>query len=118
MSKDGGIRQRAVVQDEDNPARAAPSEKVNPTSSTETTGGIGFVDVLRIIVGLALVSTVGSYLITSGESLTWGIRRPWFTKLSGLQQSMVSRPPMGPHGTDYTVTDMGKTHRRARWYSR
>jgi len=71
------------------PPTVAPAKSKSATT-TSTTGGVGIVDALRIVAGLALVSTVGSYLITSGESLVWGIRQPWWTTVSGVKQQMVS----------------------------
>jgi len=85
--EDNELRQRNVAQEHGTPVLVnTPATTITRPS---TAGGISFIDVLRIIVGLTLVSTVGSYLVTSGESLVWNLRRPRWTTASGLKQRMV-----------------------------
>ncbi len=51
---------------------------------------LNIVDIFRFIAGAALVSTLGSYLVTSGESLIWGLRRPSWLSIRGLKSTLVS----------------------------
>lgn len=43
-------------------------------------------DILRIIVTLLGICIAASYYVTSGESLIFGLPRPWFTKQAQLKQ--------------------------------
>jgi hypothetical protein len=74
------------------PATATPSNP-NPVGEQEkaelkaavkqqaaaTSNGLSFLDVLRILGGVLLLSSGLSYLTTSGESMTWGYN-PWWTR--------------------------------------
>ena len=67
------------------------SSPAKPTAAAPSS--LGFIDVLRILGGLALVSTVASYLVTNGESYIWGIageKRPWWTDPAALRRAWVS----------------------------
>lgn len=52
------------------------------TSTKASSGGFGFLDVLRILGGVFLLSSVVSYFVT-GDSILWGYR-PWYTQPSQL----------------------------------
>ncbi|KAL2809314.1 cytochrome b5-like heme/steroid binding domain-containing protein [Aspergillus granulosus] len=74
------LRQRPTVPKGASGAR----QNESPTSSRRReppSGGISFVDVVRVLVTLVAVSCGLSYYLTSSESLTWGYK-PWFTNWS------------------------------------
>lgn len=61
---------------------------------------ISALDVLRVVSILLVASCALSYYVTSSESLVWGYKRPWFTKLPELARYVVrSRPSI----TNYYV---------------
>lgn len=71
MSVDTELRQRTNAKGPksiDEPNAKSPEPK-----TTESTFGV--VDLLRAFVGLFLVSTLGSYLLTRGESYVWGFEK-------------------------------------------
>ncbi|KAI8932817.1 hypothetical protein NX059_010303 [Plenodomus lindquistii] len=47
--------------------------------AVKTSNGLSFLDVLRILGGILLLSSGLSYLSTSGSSMTWGYN-PWWTR--------------------------------------
>ena len=63
----------------------APKKGTKPDS--EKIGGIGFLDVLRVLGGVLLLNTVLSYFVT-GDSVLWGYR-PWWTRSGPLKTLMV-----------------------------
>lgn len=46
---------------------------------------ISVLDILRVIATLLAISLAASYYVTSGESLIFGLPRPWFTKTAELK---------------------------------
>ena len=57
------------------------------------THGISALDILRVISVLVFASCALSYYVTSSESLIWGYKRPWFTKLPELERFIVYISP-------------------------
>ena len=55
----------------------------------EAVGGLGVLDVLRIIGGVVLLSCGLSWLVTPETSLTWGWS-PWFLRVGEWKTLMVS----------------------------
>lgn len=47
--------------------------------AAKTSSGLSFLDVVRIIGGVLLLSSGLSYLTTNGTSMTWGYN-PWWTR--------------------------------------
>ncbi|KAF2997890.1 hypothetical protein E8E13_004069 [Curvularia kusanoi] len=45
--------------------------------AVKTSSGFSVLDILRVLGGLALLSAGLSYLVTSGESMTWGYNAKW-----------------------------------------
>lgn len=68
------------------PPKASPAakeqaeiKKAVKEQAAKTSDGLSFLDVLRILGGLVVLSTGLSYLSTSGSSMTWGYN-PWWTR--------------------------------------
>ncbi|KAL3448677.1 cytochrome b5-like heme/steroid binding domain-containing protein [Aspergillus insuetus] len=76
------LRQRTNVPGS---ASGASKNEIPATSQRREprNGGIGFLDVVRVLVTLVAVSCGLSYYLTSSESLTWGYK-PWFADWSQL----------------------------------
>ncbi|KAL4970295.1 putative heme/steroid binding domain protein [Aspergillus stella-maris] len=53
--------------------------------SASTGGGIGILDIFRVLLTLVVVSCGLSYYLTDAASLTWGYK-PWFTNLPEVMQ--------------------------------
>lgn len=66
----------------------AEIKKAVKEQATKTADGLSFLDVLRILGGLVVLSTGLSYLTTSGTSMTWGYN-PWWTRAREWQVLMV-----------------------------
>jgi hypothetical protein len=88
------LRQRTNV-----PSSAPGASKIEVPAASQRretrSGGIGFLDVIRILVTLVAVSCGLSYYLTSSESLTWGYK-PWFTNWSQLARYIVRFSPGQP----------------------
>ncbi|KAK7613572.1 hypothetical protein BKA81DRAFT_97437 [Phyllosticta paracitricarpa] len=71
------------------PRPGAANSKANKNNRDDDSGigGIGVVDLLRVLGGLLLLSTALSYWVTAGDSLLWGWR-PWFARGAGLRAWM------------------------------
>jgi hypothetical protein len=82
------LRQRIQSKEDDGTTTVptAPSSTSRPAPTA--TNRIGVVDVIRVLLGVALVSSVASYFVT-GNSLVWN-RRPQFTRLNRLVAIYVS----------------------------
>lgn len=90
MSTDRELRQRPTAKgagsdSSDKKATTAKQPQITPQRSS-----FSFVDALRVIFGLAVLSTLGSYMMTRGDSLIWGYPRPWWTKPKMLKARLVS----------------------------
>ena len=75
--------------------RAGNGVEKESTSTRQTTpkvktknGGVGVMDVLRIVGGLFLLNCLLSYFITN-DSVLWGYR-PWFVRPAVLMRYLVS----------------------------
>jgi hypothetical protein len=80
------------------PNLAAAKEKAELKQAVKeqaeaTSNGLSVLDVLRILGGLVLLSCGLSYLITSGESMTWGYN-PWWTRAREWKSLMVRTSPL------------------------
>ena len=64
--------------------------------AVKTSKGLSVLDVLRVLAGLAILSTGLSYLSTSGTSMTWGYNAKW-TRMREWKGLLVSHQP--PRGT-------------------
>lgn len=64
------------------------SEKVSTKVEVEDSSSsvISLLDVLRIVVTVLCISVASSFYLTSGDSLIFGLPRPWFTKPAELKQ--------------------------------
>jgi hypothetical protein len=78
-----------VGEQEKEELKAAVKEQAAKTSS-----GLSFLDVLRILGGVLLLSSGLSYLATSGESMTWGYN-PWWTRAREWKTVLVQFLPYG-----------------------
>ncbi len=99
MDTDPTLRQRTSPNDQSSGATTQSTNKKLPSSKNvqvppprPSRESFNFVDILRFIAGAALVSTLGSYLVTSGESLLWGLRRPSWLSIGGLKSTLVVPP--------------------------
>ena len=66
---------------------AVPAQSKEPTPKPTAQPGFSVVDVVRMVLGILLLSSVLSYFIT-GDSVLWGWR-PWFVRPEVLKQKMV-----------------------------
>ncbi|KAL1582376.1 hypothetical protein WHR41_08878 [Cladosporium halotolerans] len=83
MSTDNDLRRRVGLQDKD--ATGSQNEKSNKDKkSASSSGGVGVVDVLRILGGLFLLNCLLSYFITN-DSVLWGYR-PWFVRPAAVMR--------------------------------
>jgi hypothetical protein len=64
-------------------------KKRQQKADDEEDSGISFVDILRVLSGLLLLSCTFSWLITDGESFTWGYR-PRLSRWRHLKNVFVS----------------------------
>lgn len=76
------VRQRKPQTNEAATRKVSTEVEVEDKSSSV----ISVLDVLRVIVTLLGISLAASYYVTSGESLIFGLPRPWFTKPAELKQ--------------------------------
>jgi hypothetical protein len=65
-----------------------PTGQTTPKTKTKN-GGVGVMDILRILGGLFLLNCLLSYFITN-DSVLWGYR-PWFVRPAVLMRYLVSR---------------------------
>jgi predicted heme/steroid binding protein len=68
--------------------KAAVNEQAERTSN-----GLSVLDILRVLGGLALLSAGLSYLVSSGESMTWGYNAKW-TRLREWKNALVRSSPL------------------------
>lgn len=70
------------------PSNAAPSKKVSTEVEVEdeSSAVISVIDILRVVSTLIGICLAASYYVTSGESLIFGLPRPWFTKPAEIRQ--------------------------------
>ncbi|KAI9709113.1 MAG: hypothetical protein M1820_003559 [Bogoriella megaspora] len=78
---------KSMASDKDKPT-GRPSNGAASTKSTkghedEKIGGIGVLDILRVLGGVLLLNSVLSYFVT-GDSVLWGYR-PWWTRIGPLR---------------------------------
>lgn len=85
-AKESELRQRASKAAN---ATASPT-KTSTRAADAPSSSISLLDLLRFAAGIALASTVGSYVVTSGESYTWHAtdpaRRPWWLSPAAVQR--------------------------------
>lgn len=74
------VRQRKAQE----PTRKQVSTEVEVEDNTVRV--ISILDVFRILFAIVGITLVASYYVTSGESLIFGLPRPWFTKPSEVKQ--------------------------------
>jgi hypothetical protein len=77
--------------------KAAVNEQAERTSN-----GLSVLDVLRVLGGLALLSAGLSYLVTSGESMTWGYNAKW-TRLREWKNALVRASPSPSYSFKYPL---------------
>ncbi|KAK2858492.1 hypothetical protein FQN49_004678 [Arthroderma sp. PD_2] len=70
--------------EEDNEANEAKEAK-EEMEQDDSSNKIGIVDILRFIFLVVIISSGLSYYITS-DSIIWGYKRPWFTRLPVLMR--------------------------------
>lgn len=75
------LRQRKTQPKQNGSNKVSTEVEVEDKSSSV----ISLLDVLRVIVTLVGISLAASYYLTSGESLIFGLPRPWFTKPAELK---------------------------------
>ncbi|KAI9838084.1 MAG: hypothetical protein M1819_006239 [Sarea resinae] len=86
---------------------AKKGSKAAADSEDETS--VTMLDIVRLVVGLVLLSTVLSYFVTSGTSFVWGVKRPWWAKPAQLQAYINGPIALTPdqlsqyNGTDPTL---------------
>lgn len=77
------------------PASTAEAKKELKAAANEqaerTSNGLSVLDILRVLGGLALLSAGLSYLVSSGESMTWGYNAKW-TRLREWKNALVRAP--------------------------
>ena len=95
MSSDHTVRNRAGNQDSSatvpkatTAGNALPDTKRTSKSATPKNGGVGVMDILRILGGLFLLNCLLSYFITN-DSMLWGWR-PWFVRPGVVMRYLVS----------------------------
>src|ERR1700712_6098737 len=95
MSSDHTVRNRAGNQDSSatvpkvtTAGTALPDTKRTAKSATPKNGGVGVMDILRILGGLFLLNCLLSYFITN-DSMLWGWR-PWFVRPGVVMRYFVS----------------------------
>jgi hypothetical protein len=84
MSSDSGLRNRGEKVEISTPTE----KKSKGRSSSSKNGGVGVMDVLRILGGLFLLNCLLSYFITN-DSVLWGWR-PWFVRPGQVMRYFVS----------------------------
>ncbi|KAI9726351.1 MAG: hypothetical protein M1828_001625 [Chrysothrix sp. TS-e1954] len=89
MTSESEIRKRNTGQAV---AGSQSNEKASPgaRSSTAPSSSFSLVDALRAVFAVVLISTLGSYLTTRGESWIWGYERPWWTQPKMISAAMQS----------------------------
>lgn len=94
MSSDHTVRNRAGNQDlradtqKSESSAATTSAKSTGKRSTPKNGGVGVMDILRVVGGLFLLNCLLSYFITN-DSVLWGWR-PWFVRPGVVKSYFVS----------------------------
>ncbi|KAI9044022.1 putative heme/steroid binding domain protein [Aspergillus affinis] len=89
-----------------NDSPAAPRRRNEAAASKA--GGIGVLDILRLVLTLAVASCGLSYYMTSSESLLWGYR-PWYTRVPVLMRYLqgplyLTPAQLAPHdGSDPSI---------------
>lgn len=81
---DSGLRNRTGKVE---PSTATDTKSKGKTSTSKN-GGVGVMDVLRILGGLFLLNCLLSYFITN-DSVLWGWR-PWFIRPGVVMRYVVS----------------------------
>lgn len=89
MPTDNDLRRRVGLQDKD--ATGSQNEKNKQVKkAASSSGGVGVMDVLRILGGLFLINCLLSYFITN-DSVLWGYR-PWFVRPAAVMRYFVRTP--------------------------
>lgn len=70
----------------------------------EEVSGISFVDVLRVLSGILLLSTLLSWFVTDGDSFTWGYKPASF-KWKNVKLMFVRLSVPFPRGDKVTVVN-------------
>jgi isoprenylcysteine carboxyl methyltransferase (ICMT) family protein YpbQ len=84
MSSDSGLRNRG----EKVKISTSAEKKSKARNGSSKNGGVGVMDVLRILGGLFLLNCLLSYFITN-DSVLWGWR-PWFVRPGQVMRYFVS----------------------------
>lgn len=90
-TKESELRQRASAANKnaDGTKKTQQAKEISSAALETAQSSFSFLDLLRAIAGLALVSTIASYAVTSGESFTWGVmepsQRPWFLNPAAIK---------------------------------
>ena len=93
MAEDSDLRRRTAAKQQGvSPEELKRNdEKAKKSESDQDSGSaFSFLDVLRVLTALLIVSFVGSYFVTRGDSFIWGLTRPWWTKPKMIQAAFVS----------------------------
>jgi hypothetical protein len=92
---DNTVRRRADAstpqspKDESSDPQSPPKtrQKIDKKPPSRAGGGVGIMTILRVVGGLALLSSAMSWFIT-GDSVLWGWK-PWFFSMSAMESWLV-----------------------------
>jgi hypothetical protein len=70
------------------PTKPQPEQTAHKNAPDTNLSTLSVLDVLRIIGGILLLSSGMSYLVYSGESMTWGYN-PWWTRAKEWRMILV-----------------------------
>lgn len=90
-SEDPSVRNRKPLLTTTAAGTPAGVDSSKTKIDSEVQSGISFVDVLRVLSGVILLSTVMSWFVTDGESLTWGYK-PAALRWNNVKMMFVSSP--------------------------
>jgi hypothetical protein len=74
VSEDPAIRNRKPLPTDTTAGMPGVGGSTKRKIKSEVQSGISFLDVLRVISGIIVLSGVMSWFVTDGESLTWGYK--------------------------------------------
>ena len=94
VTEDSDLRRRTAAKEEKQYGKSTSGisgnkDEKDTEEKTAASSSFNWVDGLRVLTALALVSFVASYFLTRGESFIWNARRPWWTMPKMIKAAFV-----------------------------
>ena len=88
MTSENELRKRNTAQVVDGRS-TSDKDSARTGSDSNKPSAFSIIDALRAVFAVVLISALGSYLTTRGESWIWGFQRPWWTEPKLIRAAIV-----------------------------